>query len=373
VGIRTAAIAIDQDLDIADAWTLANDKGDKVFSPDRITDAKLKFGNDAVDIAMRIASGEKPEKILAEATPEQAKYLMLADKRNTTIPGLDDSEVEAARGLFQNTLDSVQAAKYSPGRQIANLVLPGELEGSGFFYKAISGTFDAAYRIFADPLLVAGKVKRMVDVSKYALDVVVGKGGIADYFAKPQAAAFWNEYGAKLDVLAKSKANPEQALIARKELQIMAPELGPAVQKSLIEANVIDAPTAKAFFENTKQLDKMMKGQVGRQRVILPRLDGLRKARIATVTTGRKVLNLDAIGPRLVDDYWFGGATTTDGIAETLINGQKEIVEKVTAQTNFKGIRRFSTDYIQYRIDRAKAKLVNAPMFAERFLGCHTT
>jgi hypothetical protein len=364
---RTAAISIDQGLDINDAWTLANDKGDKVFSPSRIIDAKGKFGNDAVDIAMRIAAGEKPEKLLAEATPEQKKYLMLADPRNTTIPGIEDSQVEAARGIFQDTLDAVQASKYSPGRLIANAVLPGELEGSGFFYKAISGTFDAAYRIFADPLLVAGKVKRAVDVGKYALDVVVGKGAVAEYFAKPQAANFWNQYGAKLDALSKTKGKPEESLILKKELQILAPELGPAVQKSLMNANVIDSKTAQAFFENTKQLDEMMKGQVGRQRVILPRMDLLRKARIASVITGRKVFNLDAIGPKLVDEYWFGGATTSDGIAETIINGQKQVVDMVTANTNFKGIRRLSTDAIQYRIDRAKASLTTAPIFVNDF------
>jgi hypothetical protein len=366
-GYRTLAITADQGLDIGDAWTLANDKGDKVFSPSRIIDAKGKFGNEAVDIAMRIASGEKPEKLLAEATPEQKKYLMLADPTNKVIPGIEDSEIEAARGLFQNTLDAVQAAKYSPGRQIANLVLPGELEGSGFFYKAISGTFDAAYRIFADPLLIAGKVKRAVDVGKYALDVVVGKGGVAEYFAKPQAANFWNQYGAKLNELSKAKGKPEEALIIKKDLETLAPELGPAVQKSLLNANVIDAKTAQAFFENTKQLDEMMKGQIGRQRVILPRLDALRKTRIAAVTTGRKVFNLDAIGPKLVDEYWFGGATTADGIAETIINGQKQVVDMVTANTNFKGIRRLSTAAIQYRIDRAKAALTTAPMFADDF------
>ena len=130
---RTAAIAIDQDLDINDAWTVANDKGDKVFSPDRIATAQATFGRDAVDIAVRIASGEDPEKILKEATPEQKKYLMLADPTNKVIDGIEDDKVEAARGLFQDTLDAVQAAKYSPGRQVANAILPVELEGSGFF------------------------------------------------------------------------------------------------------------------------------------------------------------------------------------------------------------------------------------------------
>ena len=137
---RTALISMDQGvapLGAGGAWDIANDKGDKVFSPGRIADAKAKWGQDAVDIATRIASGEKPEEIMKSATPEQQKYLMLADPNQMNIPGIITENVKAARANFQDTLDDVNAAKYSPGRFIANLVLPGQLEGSGFFYKAL--------------------------------------------------------------------------------------------------------------------------------------------------------------------------------------------------------------------------------------------
>ncbi len=364
---RTAAIAVDQDLDIGDAWTVANDKGDKVFSPDRIANAQATFGREAVDIAVRIASGEDPEKILKEATPEQKKYLMLADPTNKVIDGIEDNKVEAARGLFQDTLDAVEAAKYSPGRLVANAILPGELEGSGFFYKAISGSVDAAYRILGDPLLRVSAAKRALDVRNYSLDVIVGKGKVADYFANPKAAAFWDSYGEKLDKLSKLKGDPEASLIVRKELSIMAPELGPAVITSLMKSKipVTNAKTAQAFFENTKQLDEMIKGGIGRQRLILPRLDASRKLRINAVTQGRKMLNLKVTGPQLVDDLWFGGASTTDGIAETIIDNQKVVIDLVTARTNPKNIAKFSTAYIKYKIDRAKAKLAIAPMFKD--------
>ena len=159
---RTAQIAGDQNVNLGEAWTIANDKGDKVFSPNRIDDAKKKWGNDAVDIAMRIASGEAPEKIMTSATPEQQKYIMLADPNNNNIPGFATPEdVAAARANFQDTIDSVNASKYSFGRYVANLITPAEMEGSGLFYKAVSGAFDAAYRVLADPLLVAGKAKRL--------------------------------------------------------------------------------------------------------------------------------------------------------------------------------------------------------------------
>jgi hypothetical protein len=66
---RTGLIALDQDLNLGDAWTVANDKGDKVFSPNRIEDAKEKFGNVAVDVAIRIARGETVADIAKTATP----------------------------------------------------------------------------------------------------------------------------------------------------------------------------------------------------------------------------------------------------------------------------------------------------------------
>jgi hypothetical protein len=369
---RTALIATDQKLDLGTAWDTANDKGDKVFSPGRIANAKVKWGQDAVDIATRIASGEKPEVIMKSATPEQQKYLMLADPNQTNIPGFGSPEdVKAARANFQDTLDEVNAAKYSPGRFVANLVTPRQLEGSGLFYKALSGTVDAAYRILADPLLIAGKAKRGYDVSKYALEVVVGKGTVAETFAKPTVIKFWDSYGPKLDELAKAQSsavkNPEEILRIKRDLGTMAPELGPAVQQALIKADipVVDVKSAQAFFENTKQLDTMLQGSVGRQRIILPRMDPLRQARIATLTTGRNFFNIDAVGPKLVDDLWFGGATDADGIAKTIVDGKEVFINMVKASTNPKDVARPSMSYIQKRLDRAKAKFAIAPLFKD--------
>jgi hypothetical protein len=365
---RTLQIAGDQNVGLSDAWTIANDKGDKVFSPNRIIDAKVKWGNDAVDIAMRIASGEAPEAIMKSATPEQQKYVMLADTKTTVIPGLNTpEEVAAARANFQDTLDSVNASKYSFGRFIANAVTPAEMEGSGFYYKAVSGAFDAAYRVLADPLLIAGKGKRMYDVSKYALDVVIGGGKVDEVFANPAVVSFWDQYGAKLAELRKVQTakNPIEIDRVKRELATIAPEFGPAIIKSFMEPKVpiTNAVTAKAFFENNKQLVDTFAGTSGRQRVLMPRMDPIRKARISAVTTGKKTFNIDQVGPGLTNDYYFGSAPTSDGVAEVFINGTKEFIQKVNAKTNPKEIGRFSTAYIMYRIDRAKAKFTLAPMF----------
>ena len=169
-------------------------------------------------------------------------------------------------GIFQDALDAVNAAKYSPGRQIANLVTPRQLEGSGLFYKAISGTIDAAWRILADPTLIAGKAKRALDVSKYAVDVVVGGNKVDEVFARPQVVNFWNKYGEQLDILRKARleGNTTAAVQAANKLKILAPEFGPAVIESFIkrEVPISNALTAKAFFSDAKQVDEIGRAHV---------------------------------------------------------------------------------------------------------------
>ena len=357
---RTGAIAALEGKNIADAWTTANDKGDKVFNPGRIEKASSKFGNDRIQVAMRVAAGEKLSDIASSGTEAQRQIAAMAAQNK------DD--------LFQDALDAVQASKYSPGRQIANLITPEQLEGSGFFYRAVSGAFDAAYRVFADPLLIAGKAKRAVDISRYSLDVVIGGNKVDEVFARPQVQNFWNTYGAELGAFKKAvdSGATKEAVAIKQRLSTIAPEFGDPVIKSFINADVAitNADTARAFFLNAKQVEEMMKGQIGRKRVMIPRLGnplvpGSRAMRVATLTTANKVFNMDRIGPRLVDDNYFGGASTDDGIAKAIIDGQETIVNTVKANREAKGTARFSMAQVQYRVDRFKAKFSQVPFFED--------
>ncbi len=341
------------------AWDAANDKGDKVFDVNRIEKARKRYGDAQVNVATRIAAGESLDKIVAEGTEEEKQVARIAYK------GFKTDSLNASG--FQEVLDAVNAAKYSPGRKVANAVLPEQLEGSGLFYKPISGTIDAAYRILADPTLILGKVKRAVDASRYALDVVIGQNKVDQVFANPNVIKFWDTYGAELNKLnqAKSAGNTVEAVAATNNLKRLAPEFGPAVVSSFLKAEVpvTNALTAKAFFENAKQTEEIFKGAIGRKRVLMPRLDAARQTRINIATTANKVFNLDRIGPKFVDNLFFGAAATDDGIAETIINGQKTIVESVKADAKTKGVARFSTAMVQKRIDSFKRRFENIPFF----------
>jgi hypothetical protein len=344
---------------LADAWDQANDKGEKVLDQNRIEKARKRFGDATTNVAIRVAGGESLDKIIADATEEEKQVARVAQKgfKSETING----------SLFQDALDAVEAAKFSPGRQVANLLLPGQLEGSGLFYKPISGTIDAAFRVIADPTLFLGKAKRLWDAQKYALDIVIGKNTVDEVFTNPKVASFWDSYGSQLDELKKAKDAKDtvKAVTATNQLKIIAPEFGPAVIKSLLEAEVpvTNALTAKAFFQNAKQTDEMMKGQIGRKRILMPRLDKTRQARVVVATTANKIFNLDRMGPRFVDNLFFGVAATDDGIAQRLIDGQKEIVAAVQADSKTKGVARFSMAMVQKRIDKFKSKFESIPFF----------
>lgn len=361
---RAVAIPLSEG-EIGFAWDKANDKGDKIFNEGRIEDAKAKYGRDAVDIAMRIKGGEDVSKLFATATPEQQKYIMLADPRNKVIPGVTDTE--AARELFNDTLSEVDRAKFSPGRQLANAILPEALEKNGLVYGLVSGTTDAAYRLFADPLVFASKLRSLYVVGKYSLEAVTGGKKVAEYFANPNATAFWDQYGtalAKYTGLQNANSKGRELVEARDALKILAPEFGPEVIKAFQKADIVDANSAKAFLLNTEESIELLKGSIGRKRIILPRLDATRKARIAIITGADKVINIDKFAPRIIDDL-YGQLPDTDGIRKTLTEDATLLGEKVKQSQDIKGVLRLSSRAIGERLDKFKAKFNIAPMFKD--------
>ena len=356
---RALAIPLSQG-ELGFAWDKANDKGDKVYNEGRIEKAKTLYGQDAVDIAMRIKSGESFADIASSATPEQMKYIMLADPKNTVIPGVDS--VDKERELFNETLGVVDKAKFSPGRQIANLILPETLEKNKLAYSLTSGTLDTLFRFFVDPLVVTSKIRSLYVVGKYSLEAVTGGKKVAETFANPNVASFWDTYGAALDRYTKAQArSPKEAAAAKRELEILAPEYGAEVIRSFQKNQITNAASAKAFFENTEEAVAVLAGSVGRKRVIIPRLDAARQARVKFMTEADKVINIDKRAPSFINSM-FGGLPTTDGVSKALIDGQEQIVNIVKG-SGTKSTLRFSSDSLGLRLDKFKGKFNIAPMF----------
>ena len=212
----------------------------------------------------------------------------------------------------------------------------------------------------------------MIDVKNYALDVVTGSTkNVDNYFSKANNVAFWDQYGALLSGFSKAKQNKNTAeqLAYLNQMKILAPEFGPTVIKTFINKSdnaepITDALSAKAFFLTTKETAEMMSGQIGRRRVLMPTLNAQRKARVNILTATNRVFDIDRVGPKLVDDTFFGAPATDDGIAKSIINNQTEIAASLKANTNPKDAAYFSTAMITNRIDKFKQKFTPIPYAA---------
>ena len=384
---RTAAIAVDQKVDIGTAWTTANDKGDKVFSPSRMAAATKIFGTGYMSVAQKVAEGMTLDQVIATGTEEEKQIASKAAQKEDP--------------LFQDALDAANAAKYSPGRFLANAIVPQKWEGSGPAYKLISGLGDAAFRVFADPTLLLGKAKKAYDVSKYALDNIVGDAGnvqkafqtgSVQKFDRDFVGALRN-YSTARKAIKEGAADPQALVQASIQLKRIAPEFGDDVIESMLKEGVVEAGTIKNFLANSEDALRTLKGQAGRQVQLLPRMDLARQTRIAALTAGNKVLRFDQAGKRITREI-FSDQTTIGGIEAQLARQTKFIdtrtgeaatantpkeflkqtekniigeVERKTAKLRADGAFRMPLDYVQDRIDRFASKFAKVPFFRDNF------
>jgi hypothetical protein len=375
---RTGIIAAEEGRNLSDAWDRAEKDGQKVFNEERLADAESKYGKNLVGIAKKIRGARNAQEVaqlMATATDEEKYWLQISDRSIKNLPNADAKKLEADRDLLDDAISAVNAAQYSPGRAVANIIdafVPGDFYKNGFFYKITSGAVDAAYRIVADPLLLLGKAKRLYDVNKYAYEAIVvsaRKGGdtAATYFAKPETVAFWDNYGKNLKDLrdATKRGDKTAAAKARRQAERLAPEFGPAVVNLFNKAEIEDINSAKAFFYNSDDAFTMMNAGTARRRILMPRLDNRRKARVAVLTGANRVFNLDDIGPQLVDDF-FGAPETQDGIYKAITEEPKKLIEAAKGlQVKGKDRLRFSSNDIARRIDNAKRKFTRIPLFKD--------
>lgn len=357
------------------AWEATGANGENVFDQGRIDKAKVKFTPDRVSVAIKASNGIPLDEIIATGTEAEKQIAVKASKNQDP--------------LFQDTYDAVVAAKFSPGRQVANALLPSSLEGTGFLYKGISGSVDALYRFRTDPLLVLGKAKQAYDAANYALMKIVGNNQKVDeVFTNPNVVNFFDTYGKELDTLKTARASKDikAATDATIRLKRIAPEFGPSAIDEFIRAGVKDAPTAKNYLANTVDVKKILAGQPARQTPLIPRLDAARKARIAFYTGASKVINIDKSGRKIVAALYgsepqyadiatgLNEATTLrdtafqaglrPGDIKNRVAELEGYISKIKGPT---GAIRMPLDIIQGRIDRFSAKFTTIPYFKDGF------
>jgi hypothetical protein len=357
------------------AWDATGDSGEMVFDEGRMTKARAKFGQDRINVAIKASAGVPLDEIIATGTEAEKQIAVKASKKQDP--------------LFQDAYDAVAASKFSPGREVANALLPGSLEGTGFLYKGVSGSVDALYRFRTDPLLLLGKAKKAYDTANYALmKIVKNPEKLDEAFTNPKIVGFFDEYGKELDVLKTARASKDikAATDAAARLKRIAPEFGPSAIDEFIKAGVKDAPTAKNYLANIVDVKKILAGQPARQTPLIPRLDAARKARIAFYTGASKVFNIDKSGRKIVAALYgsepqYADIATGLNEASTLRDAAfqaglkpEEITNRIAELEKFSskfkgptGAIRMPLDVIQGRIDRFAAKFTTIPYFKDGF------
>jgi hypothetical protein len=368
---RTGAIAANENINFGDAWGKAGRDGENVFIQDRINTAVSRYGNARVNVAKRIAAGVAPEIIFAEAQNEEEKRIAAEAQQSETGDIMDP--------LLRDAVAEVNAAKYSPGRQIANLFLPKDLEGQGMLYSWISGSVDASYRLFMDPTLALGKARKIYlggsqalkVTGKYAATAKLGSAekvskyfDTTDIFGTKNVQNLWTDYTERFTRYANAKTTDE-VVVARTALNDLLPELKDdfiVSFKSFGEkefGGVWDLDTAKAYLSDAAKVESMLYGQAGARIKLAPRMTPARKARVLALTTGRRVFDLDKDSRaliqtmELIDDAALlqavvGNETLSPAQAGTALAG-----EIIKSRQN---IKRFTPEYFANRIDRIKAK-----------------
>jgi hypothetical protein len=364
---RAVAIPLIERNQLGFAWDEAGEDGEKVYNTGRIEAAIKKYTAPQIKIAQKISEGVDVADLIQNATEEEKYYLRLADPTNKETSREEREE-------FEEALNAVNAAKFSPGRQLANIIdriTPGDLYEQGAFYKMVSGVGDAIFRLRTDPFIVASKAIKLYNLNNYSVQVVAaqagGKGVKFDkYFDEPSTIALWDQAGVSLKKLVDTKGkNPQAAAEARKELAILMPEFGRSVVDEFIKGPVpiTNATTAKAWFENTRDVMKVVAdGSIARQRVILPRMTPARKLRVKALTETNKIFDISKVSPGLVNAV-FGSPDNADLLLDDLVKMEPGKLKEALEGVRVKGTARFSMLQIATGLDKIKRSLTPVPMF----------
>jgi hypothetical protein len=307
-GYRTGSIAVQEKMNLADAWQKSGANGEMSFNPDRMQKATAMYGADRIWVAKQISAGIAQDKIIATAQNEEQKRMAFTVGREDGDP------------LLMEAVAKVNAAKYSPGRDLAKALLPEDLEGKSGIYSWISGTTDAAFRIFLDPTLLLGKARKGYIATKYALDNTIGNADKVDNaFRNSGISRFWDEYSKTASELKTARVSGEGEKIGELTGKLNRLNKGmteAGVADELIRfadsdfKGVLDVNTAKAFLSNAERIRPIFYGQPGFTIKVSPMLSEFRKKRVDLYTKTSRTFNLNKDSADFLRNVVFDEADT---------------------------------------------------------------
>ena len=367
---RAGTIGISEGVNITDAWQRSGANGEQVFNPGRIEKVEKTYGRDRTNIAKKISAGIPLDQIIREAQTENEKALAFA-------AGSKEGDK-----LTEEAVAKVNAAKYSPGRQLANAFLPDDLEGKSGIYSWISGTTDAAFRIILDPTILLGKARKAYLGMEYALKKTVGTAEkVEDAFKNKGIERFWDEFTKTTKDLRDARRAGDELGIGRATGRLRALNPGFAengVDSALIKfadedfGGILDVNTAKAFLSNSQRIEPIFYGQPGFRIKIMPILSPVRKAKLAIYDKAGAVLDLNKDSANFLRNIAFDeadaqGITGLEAARRSLLGREGESAVEAGARTaariteSEKKLDRFSIAGINRRLDNFTRKFALIP------------
>ena len=367
---RAGAIGISEGVNIADAWQRSGANGEQVFNPGRIQKVEQTYGRDRTNIAKKIAAGIPLDQIIREAQTENEKALAFA-------AGSKEGDK-----LTEEAVAKVNAAKYSPGRQLANAFLPDDLEGKSGIYSWISGTTDAAFRIVLDPTLLLGKARKGYLAGKYALSKTAGTAEkVENAFNNAGIVRFWDEFTKTTKDLRDARRAGDELGIGRATGRLRALNRGFAengVDSELIKfadqdfGGILDVNTAKAWLSNSQRIEPIFYGQPGFRIKVMPILSPARKAKLAVYDKAGAVFDLNKDSASFLRNIVFDeadaqGLTGLEAARRSILGREGESVIEAGARTAQRikesedKLARFSVAGINKRIDNFTRKFALIP------------
>jgi hypothetical protein len=369
---RVGAIGISEGVDLGDAFQRSGANGEQVFNPGRIEKVEKTYGRDRTNIAKKISAGIPLDQIIREAQTENEKALAFA-------AGSKEGDK-----LTEEAVAKVNAAKYSPGRQVANAFLPDDLEGKSGLYSWISGTTDAAFRIVLDPTILLGKARKGYLGMKYALDKTVGTAEkVEDAFKNRNIENFWTEFTKTTKDLrdARIANNAEKIGQATGRLRALNPAFAEnGVDSALIKfanedfGGILDVNTAKAFLSNAQRIEPIFYGQPGFRTKVMPILSPARKAKLAVYDKAGAVFDLNTDSANFLRNIVFDeadaqGISSLEAARRSLLGREGEsavaagarTAERITKAESEQKLARFSIAGINKRLDNFTRKFALIP------------
>jgi len=361
---------------LALAWQKAGANGEMVFDTERMEKIQRTYGDDITWVAKQISAGIPQAKIIASAQNENQKKLAFA-------AGSEDGDP-----LVDEAVAKVNAAKYSPGRQVANAVLPEFLEGRPGLYTWLSGSTDAVWVMRTDPTLLLGKVRKLYLANKYALTKTIGTTEkVEQSFANPKIYGFWDQYTKDLDELNKARNAGDEKKIGELtgKLRILGPGFTEnGVNEALSKfaksdfGGILNVNTAKAFLSDAERIEPIFYGQPGFQIKVMPLLTPARRAKVNLYTQATRTFDLNKDSADFVRNVVFDEADI-QGISgleaakrslmgregETAVEAGARTAERIKAAEELKYIDKFSIAGINKRIDSFTRKFATMPDMLE--------